>query len=102
MTRKVTESQLQVPGEVPGGLSKEGPRFQKGGAPFPVLPPVPRRRATRSAHPGVVLMKPDSRNPTWRARCEGPDSGKRVKVRLDPMGAGRNAQTRRLWAIERA
>lgn len=47
-------------------------------------------------------MKPDSRNPTWRARCDDPDTGKRVKVRLDPMGSGRNAQTRRLWAIDKA
>jgi len=47
-------------------------------------------------------MKPDSRNPTWRARCEDPDTGKRTKVRLDPLGAGKNAQTRRQWAIAMA
>jgi integrase len=65
-------------------------------------PRVLRTRATRSAHPGVVLMKPDSRNPTWRARCEDPDLGKRVKVRLDPLGAGKSAQSRRAWAIAKA
>jgi len=94
MTPKARSSRLEVPETVPG-------REEKEGVAFPV-PKAPRRRATRSAHPGVVLMKPDSRNPTWRARCEDPDKGTRVKVRLDPLGAGRNEQTRRAWAIAKA
>src|SRR6188768_4024115 len=61
-----------------------------------------RIRGTRSAHPGVVLVPPRDRHPSWTARCEDPDTGKRVFIRLDPMGAGRNAQTRRLWAVEKS
>lgn len=87
VTAKEPLSQVEVPGEVPGDVKKVSVR---------------KTRATRSAHPGVVLIRPDSRNPTWRARCEDPDKGKRVKVRLDPLSVGKNAQARRRWAIDRA
>lgn len=96
VTAKDTASQVKVPGEVPE--EPDVPEFvvKKN------VSPVKQVRAKRSPHPGVVLTKPDSRNPTWRARCEDPDTGKRVKIRLDPMGAGRNAQTRKRWAIDKA
>src|SRR6188474_151543 len=87
MTRKATTDRLQVPEAVPDDNEKVSPASQ---------------RRTRSPHPGVVLMKPDSKNPAWRARCDDPDTGRKVKVRLDPMGAGRTAQTRRAWALQRA
>ncbi len=92
MTEEATESQLQVPGEVPGKTKAKGLRAHG----------LAKKRATRSPHPGVVLLKPDSRNPTWRARCEDPETGKRVKVRLDPLTSGRTKESRRAWAIARA
>jgi len=58
-------------------------------------------RRTRSPHPGIVLIRPDATHASWRARYVDPDSGRRVKVGL-PAHAGRSAETRRAWAIDRA
>lgn len=67
--------------------------------------PVPgtRKRVIRSAHPGVVLLKPDAvhNHPTWRARFVDPDTGRSTKVRLDPV-ALRTAEARRDWAIRKS
>jgi integrase len=62
-----------------------------------------KARRTRSPHPGVVLLRPDAagRHPHWRARFLDPDSGRMVKVTLDPM-AVTTAETRRDWAIRKA
>jgi integrase len=62
-----------------------------------------RKRRTRSAHSGVVLIRPDpeGRHPHWRARYVDPDSGRTVKVTIDPTEAP-TAETRRDWAIRRA
>jgi integrase len=59
-------------------------------------------RRTRSPHPGVVLKTPTPPRTAWRARYTDPDSQKEAYESLDPLGAGRNAQTRRRWAIEKA
>lgn len=60
------------------------------------------KRRTRSAHPGVVLIPPDSdasaRRVTWRARYRDPASGRLVKVRLDPKVLP-TAADRRRWAV---
>lgn len=58
-------------------------------------------RRTRSPHPGVVLIAPDATHTSWRARYDDPDSGKRVKVRLDPVELS-NATSRRHWAIRKS
>jgi integrase len=49
-----------------------------------------------------VLIKPDpaGRHPYWRARYDDPDSGKRVKVRIDPV-LHSTADARRDWAIKK-
>lgn len=60
-----------------------------------------KRRRTRSPHPGVVLIRPDDQHPTWRARYVDPDSGRAIKVRLDPLALP-TAETRRDWAIRKA
>lgn len=94
MTAKDADSQLEVAAQVAGRKSPHGKGSGSAGSRRP--------RATKSPHPGVVLLKPREGHPAWRARCEDPDTGKRVFIRLDPLGAGRNAQTRRRWAIEKA
>jgi len=62
-----------------------------------------KRKRIRSPHPGVVLIPPDPEHghPTWRARYLDPDSGRTVKVRLDPLAVP-TAETRRDWAIRKA
>jgi len=92
MPRQAKSRQLAVAGEVAGDPEKKvsGSATSK------------RIRATTSAHPGVVLIPPKDGHPTWRARCQSPDTGGRTFVRLDPQGAGRSAETRRRWAIERS
>jgi len=62
-----------------------------------------RRRRTRSPHPGVVLIPPDAtgRHPHWRARYVEPDSGRTVKVTIDPV-AVTTLESRRDWAIRKA
>jgi len=104
MPPKPPRSQIEVPGEVPARGEKLGSGSSEGGAGFDSRGRDlgTRARRTRSPHPGVVLIAPQDGHPTWRARCEDPDTGQRVKVRLDPLGAGRNAQTRREWAIQKA
>lgn len=65
--------------------------------------PKPRTRRTRSPHPGVVLLPPDSagRHSHWRARFVEPDSGRTVKVTINRMEAP-TAETRRDWAIRKS
>lgn len=58
-------------------------------------------RRTRSPHPGVVLLPPEADHSTWRARYDDPDTGRRVKVRLDP-AALRTTELRRDWAIKKS
>lgn len=62
-----------------------------------------KRKRIRSPHPGVVLIPPDPEHghPTWRARYEDPDTGRMVKVRLDPLAVP-TVETRRDWAIRKA
>lgn len=62
-----------------------------------------RRRRVRSPHAGVALLKPDpaSRKNYWRAQFVDPDTGKTVKVRLDPLVIT-TAELRRDWAIRKA
>ncbi|MES1186899.1 MAG: hypothetical protein ABUL60_24005 [Myxococcales bacterium] len=62
-----------------------------------------KRKRIRSPHPGVVLIPPDPEHghPTWRARYVDPDTGRKVKVRLDPLAVP-TAETRRDWAIRKA
>ncbi len=64
---------------------------------------MPKRKRIRSPHPGVVLIPPDPEHghPTWRARYLDPDTGRMVKVRLDPLAVP-TAETRRDWAIRKA
>lgn len=59
-------------------------------------------RRTRSPHPGVVLKAPTPPRTAWRARYTDPDTEKQKYDSLDPLGAGRNAQTRKLWAVDKA
>jgi integrase len=62
-----------------------------------------KKRRTRSPHPGVVLLRPDptGRHPHWRARYVDPDSGRAVKITLDPLACP-TAEARRDWAIRKA
>lgn len=62
-----------------------------------------KKRRTRSASPGVILLRPDAagRHPNWRARYRDPDSGRMVKVTLDPVGCS-TAESRRDWAIRKS
>jgi integrase len=62
-----------------------------------------KKRRTRSPHPGVVLVKPDpaGRHPYWRARYVDPDSGRTVKVTIDPVAVS-TAEARRDWAVRRS
>jgi len=62
-----------------------------------------KRKRIRSPHPGVVLIPPDPEHghPTWRARYLDPDTGRMVKVRLDPLAVP-TAETRRDWAVRKA
>lgn len=64
---------------------------------------VQRKRRTRSPHSGIVLIPPDpaGRHTSWRARYRDPDSGRLVKVRIDPVACP-SAATRRDWAIRKA
>lgn len=50
-----------------------------------------------------MLIPPDpaGRHLYWRARYDDPDSGKRVKVRIDPLVV-KTAEARRDWAIRKA
>ncbi|MEO8983254.1 MAG: hypothetical protein ABI548_27075 [Polyangiaceae bacterium] len=50
-----------------------------------------------------MLIPPDvaGRHPHWRARYTDPDSGRVVKVTIDPVGAP-NTEARRDWAIRRS
>lgn len=58
-----------------------------------------RKRGPR--HPGVVLIKPDhTRRIGWRARFEDPDSGRTVKVSLDP--ALTTVELREDWAVRKS
>lgn len=60
------------------------------------------RKTKRSArHRGVVLIKPDlERRIGWRARYKDPDSGKLVKLTLDP--ALTTLEQREAWATAKA
>jgi integrase len=60
------------------------------------------RKTKRSArHKGVVLIKPDlERRIGWRARYKDPDSGKFVKLTLDP--ALTTLEQREAWATAKA
>lgn len=58
-------------------------------------------RRTRSPHPGVVLIPPDASRAAWRARYVDPDTGRVVKVRLDPTEL-RTAEARRDWAVRKS
>jgi integrase len=80
MTAKGTFGQDEVPAKVPAGPKKVG------------------QRRTRSPHPGVVLIKPDAKHPTHRARYVDPDTGRTLKARIDPLTV-RTAEARRQWAI---
>lgn len=62
---------------------------------------APKKRRLRSPHPGIVIVKPDAEHPHWRARFVDPDSGRTVKVRLDPV-ALTTAAARREWAIAKS
>jgi integrase len=55
------------------------------------------RRRGSSPHSGVVLIPPDSSHPYWRARFKEPDTGRTVKVKLDPLSV-RGAKARTDWA----
>jgi integrase len=58
-------------------------------------------RPKKKRHPGVVLIKPDVvRRIGWRARYVDPDSGKTVKVSLDP--SLRTAELRTDWAAKKS
>ena len=55
-----------------------------------------KRRKPKSAHPGVGLLAPIGRH-GWRAKYRDPDSGRVVRVSLDPHTA-RTLETRAAWA----
>jgi integrase len=65
-----------------------------------LVPGATRKKArrTRSPHSGVVLEPPEGEHTTWRARYLDPDTGRRVRVRIDPLTHG-SAEARRVWAI---
>jgi integrase len=58
-------------------------------------------RRTRSPHPGVVLEPPHGEHTTWRARFVDPDTGRKTRVRLDPLVLG-SKEARRAWAVQKA
>lgn len=60
----------------------------------------PKRRI-RSPHPGVVIMQPDASHAYYRARFKEPDTGRVVKVKIDPL-AVTTVEARREWAIAKA
>jgi len=66
-----------------------------------VVPGGSVSRRTRSPHPGVVLEAPEGEHTTWRARFDDPDSGKRIRIRLDPLVLG-SKEARRAWAVQKA
>lgn len=92
MTWRDAEGRAEVPAGVPGA-----PEPQTNGQ----RPKRRPARRTRSPHPGVVLVRPDAGHPYWRARFVDPDTGRAVKVRLDPLALS-TAETRREWAIRKA
>jgi integrase len=55
------------------------------------------RRRGSSPHSGVVLIPPDGSHTYWRARFKNPDTGRTVKVKLDPLSV-RGAKARTDWA----
>jgi integrase len=59
-----------------------------------------KRTRTLSAHPGVVLLKPDDRH-GWRARFDDPNTLRETKVTLLPIDA-RTAETRKAWAVTKS
>lgn len=90
---------------VPAAITGSEPVVARSGR-YPQVPAramVTKKRRTRSPHPGVVLLRPDAtgRHPHWRARYIDPDSGRSVKVTIDPVGAP-TAETRRDWAIRKS
>jgi integrase len=91
----------------PGSFPNTGGQYQH------VVPAVNKRRPPgaalvpemakrhRKRHPGVVLIKPDEkRRIGWRARYVDPDSGRTVKVSLNP--ALRSADAREDWAARKS
>lgn len=60
-----------------------------------------RKPRVRSPHPGVVFIKPDATRTYYRARYVDPDTGKAVKVKLDPLALP-SATTRTDWAITKS
>lgn len=93
MPPKVTRSQIEGANQGATGESKRASRPQGARSPT---------RRTRSPHPGVVLKAPTPPRTAWRARFADPDLARETYVSLDPLGAGRNEQSRRRWAIEKA
>ncbi len=89
MTPKDTLGRIEVPAGVPGARERATVGSKR------------RARRTRSPHPGVVLVRPDDEHPHWRARHLDPDSGRMVKVRLDPLAVS-TAEARREWATAKA
>jgi integrase len=92
MTLRDAESQIEVPAGVPGAREPQTnePRAKRRAA-----------RRTRSPHPGVVMIRPDDEHAYWRARYADPDTGRTVKVRLDPLALG-TSEARREWAITKS
>lgn len=93
MPSKVARSQIE--GATQGATRESNRPRRPQGARSPT-------RRTRSPHPGVVLKAPTPPRTAWRARFTDPDLGREAYVSLDPLGAGRNEQSRRRWAIEKA
>lgn len=89
MTRKVTASQSE--GATEGATAERKP-----------VSGSKNTARRKSPHPGVVLKAPKPPRKAWRARHIDADTGREMLTRLDPLGAGRNEQTRKRWAIEKA
>jgi integrase len=89
MTLRDAEGRIEVPAGVPGAREPRTHGHRR------------KARRTRSPHPGVVLVRPDAGHPYWRARYTDPDTGRPVKVRLDPLALG-TAEARREWVIRKA
>ncbi len=58
-------------------------------------------RRTRSPHPGIVIESPEGEHTTYRARYVDPDTGRKVRERLDPAVLG-SKEARRQWAVRKA
>lgn len=95
MTSDASLRLIEVPAEVPAANEPE-----TNGQ---VTSRKRKPRRTRSPHPGLVLIPPapEHGHPTWRARYFDPDTGRTVKVRLDPLALS-TAESRRAWAIRKA